>query len=120
MRRAVLVLVLALTALPARGESAMDLFNAQPIDVTTVIAKAIAAENRNCHEYMAAHPDVAKGYGPKVSIDSYCGCLANLLVGSVAPDELVRLMVDNQFEAKLGNRRHDTGMLCHKLLMNLE
>jgi hypothetical protein len=110
MRGALLVLVLA--ALPgAHGD-------AQPIDVNTVVAEAVAAENRSCHEYMAAHPDVAGSYGPKVSIDSYCACEANLLVGSVAPDEVVRLMVDRQFDAKLGERRHDTGMLCLKLLMN--
>jgi hypothetical protein len=61
---------------------------AQPIDVKAVEAEAVATENRHCREYMSSHPDVAAGYGPKVSIESYCACEANLLVGSVAPDEL--------------------------------
>jgi hypothetical protein len=56
-------------------------------------------------------------YGPRVSVDGYCACEANLLVGSVAPDELVRLMVDKQLEAKISGRRHDTGMFCLKRLM---
>lgn len=54
---------------------------------------------------------------PRVSIENYCACEASLLVSSVAPDELVRLMVDKQFEAKIGPRRHDTGMYCLSLLM---
>src|SRR5436190_21071344 len=69
---------------------------ARPMDANTGIAEAVVAENRSCHDYMSKHPDVAKGYGTKVSIDidSYCDCEANLLVGSVAPDEVIRLKVD--------------------------
>jgi hypothetical protein len=50
---------------------------AQPIDVKTVVAEAIAGEVRRCHDYMSAHPDVAKGYDPRVSIDAYCDCEAH-------------------------------------------
>src|ERR1051325_370597 len=31
------------------------------------------AEIRKCHDYIAAHPDFAKGYG-SISMDSYCSC----------------------------------------------
>src|SRR5689334_20298412 len=94
--------------------------SAQPIDVKSIVAEAVAAENRRCHEYMAAHPDIAASYGPSVSIITYCDCEASLLVGSVAPDELVRLMVDKRFESKVGQRRHDTGMYCLGLLTKRE
>ncbi|HKS88321.1 MAG TPA: hypothetical protein VJR70_02670 [Stellaceae bacterium] len=89
---------------------------AQPIDVKTIVTKAIVAENRRCHDYMTTHPDVAKGYS-NISVDSYCACEANLLIGSAAPDDLVRMMVDGNFEAKFGQRRHDTGLYCLNLLM---
>ena len=104
--------------LPFAGMAAISVAgSAQPIDVKTAVAEAIVGEVRRCHDYMSAHPDVAKGYGPRVGIDAYCDCEANLLVGSVAPDELVRLMFDKQFETKVGQRRHDTGMYCLNLLM---
>lgn len=91
--------------------------SAQPIDTKAIVEQAIAAERQDCRTYMSAHPDVAKSYG-KVSPESYCACEANLLVGSVAPDELVRLMVDGQFEEKIGPRRSVTGLYCLGLLMH--
>ena len=72
------------------------------------------AEIRKCHDYIAAHPDFAKGYG-SISMDSYCSCQANLLIGSIATDEL--LLVDRKLEPKLEPRRRDTGVFCLGLLV---
>ena len=86
----------------------------QPIDVKAVVAEVISAEIRKCHHYIAAHPDFAKGYG-SISMDSYCSCQANLLIGSIATDEL--LLVDRKLEPKLEPRRRDTGVFCLGLLV---
>ena len=85
-----------------------------PIDVKAVVAEVISAEIRKCHDYIAAHPDFAKGYG-SISMDSYCSCQANLLIGSIATDEL--LLVDRKLEPKLEPRRRDTGVFCLGLLV---
>jgi hypothetical protein len=49
------------------------------------------------------------------SLDSYCDCEANVLVGSVARDKLVRGDVDKQFETKVGLRRQDRGAWHHTM-----
>jgi hypothetical protein len=95
---------------------------AEGLDVAAVVAGAVADEKRRCHNWMSSHPDVASGY--TVSIDDYCLCEANLLVGSMAPEEVVRLTVAGELgrysatppasplEKKLGERRNDAGLYC--------